>query len=645
MQIGALKPVEAVETTTLTYTIPVQTTQVVAPVAAPVVVEHHLTLQDYLWYAYLAGAIVLLLVLVIKLYTLFKLTRSAQFIEQGKNKVIYLAETDVAFSFLNYLFIGTNAPGANTMIRHELVHIRQRHSADIIFIEVLKIISWFNPCIYLLQNSLKTVHEYIADEQTAAYETDALTYSSFLVNNAYGAGGSSITHSFFNYNLLKKRIIMLNQQRSGNLARLKYLVAVPICAALLCASTLAFSKTYGWVDVMPAKDLPKPQEQRLDMLPKNAYINEFYHDLSMNTKYPAEAHSKNIRGHVIVTFTVADYKLKNIKVVRSIGHGANEEVIKALQNCPQPVNISPGKYAIPFYFSLGGHGHTVDKDDKINEFKGIADGFTFLNEVIIDSYPPPKPKVTQVKFPPPVVKPEAVKITYFINPHGYRGADGLSKISSSLHEAGYQMDFKEIKTNGSNQLQISLETLPGHNWHGSGSATFDMNALKKLNYVIAVGGDNTKQMVYVHSIPNHVKFPPPIVKPDSVTKKVSDAFYDYLRKNIHYPAEARSSNITGKVIITFSVADNKITAINILRGIGHGANEEVTRVLQNYTPDGNMPPGKYAMPVFFALGTENGYAPDPLLDSKADKVEEYKGVANGFIFLKEVVIVGYATQH
>jgi len=58
-----------------------------------------------------------------------------------------------------------------------------------------------------------------------------------------------------------------------------------------------------------------------------------------------------------------------------------------------------------------------------------------------------------------------------------------------------------------------------------------------------------------------------------------------------------------------------------------------------------MPPGKYAMPVFFALGTENGYAPDPLLDSKADKVEEYKGVANGFIFLKEVVIVGYATQH
>jgi beta-lactamase regulating signal transducer with metallopeptidase domain len=96
------------------------------------------------------------------------------------------------------------------------VHIRQKHSADIVFLELIKIINWFNPLIYLLQMSLKTMHEYIADEQTAAQESDAISYSSFLVNNAYGLNGSSLAHSFFNYNLLKKRIIMLNQKRSGN---------------------------------------------------------------------------------------------------------------------------------------------------------------------------------------------------------------------------------------------------------------------------------------------------------------------------------------------------------------------------------------------------------------------------------------------
>jgi hypothetical protein len=186
-----------------------------------------------------------------KLYSLLKLTRSQNLETDGKYKLVYINQSATAFSFFNYLFIGTKVQGSETIIRHELVHIRQKHSADIIFIELLKIVNWFNPFIYLLQYSLKTIHEYIADEKTAIAENDALAYSSFLVNNAYGLGGSSITHSFFNYNLLKKRIIMLHQKRSGSLARLKYLVAVPICAGLLCASTLAFSKDYGWVNVGP----------------------------------------------------------------------------------------------------------------------------------------------------------------------------------------------------------------------------------------------------------------------------------------------------------------------------------------------------------------------------------------------------------
>ncbi|NNU34572.1 TonB family protein [Mucilaginibacter sp. S1162] len=205
-------------------------------------------------YAYILGTSVLFIMLVIKLYALFRLMRNAQRIDEDEYKLVYLPETNVAFSFFNYLFIGTHASGSATIIRHELVHIRQKHSVDIMFLELVKIISWFNPFVYLLQSSLKTVHEYIADEQTAAHEMDTIAYSSFLVNNAYGAGGSSLTHSFFNYNLLKKRIIMLNQQRSGNLARFKYLVALPICAALLCASTLGFSKTYALVDLDPVKE-------------------------------------------------------------------------------------------------------------------------------------------------------------------------------------------------------------------------------------------------------------------------------------------------------------------------------------------------------------------------------------------------------
>jgi len=284
VQIGALKQVNAAVTHTVTYVMPVQTqvantalttpvagtavavpvvskavTKPVAGIAMPVVAtEQHFSVQHGLWYAYLAGAVILLLTLATRLYHLFRLTRG-KYVKQDEYKLVYLDGSGTAFSFFNYLFIGTLAPGADTIIRHELVHIRQKHSVDIVFLEVLKIINWFNPCIYLLQNSLKTVHEYIADEQTIGEDTDALAYSSFLIDNAYGAGGITITNSFFNYNLLKRRIMMLNQQRSGNLARLKYLVAVPICAGLLCASTLAFSKTYGWVDLAPLKVAAKPK--------------------------------------------------------------------------------------------------------------------------------------------------------------------------------------------------------------------------------------------------------------------------------------------------------------------------------------------------------------------------------------------------
>jgi hypothetical protein len=248
LQLGILKPVEQ-PLTTVNFTFTTYPTTFV-PVA-PVEAHPAFTWQDILVYGYILGAMILLIVLTIKLISLYRLTRRQNLDADGKFKLVYLDRSATAFSFFNYLFIGTKVQGSETIIRHELVHIRQKHSADIIFIELLKIVNWFNPFIYFIQYSLKTIHEYIADEQTAVAENDALAYSSFLVNNAYGLGGSSITHSFFNYNLLKKRIIMLHQKRSGSLARLKYLVAVPICAGLLCASTLAFSKSYGWVDIGP----------------------------------------------------------------------------------------------------------------------------------------------------------------------------------------------------------------------------------------------------------------------------------------------------------------------------------------------------------------------------------------------------------
>jgi beta-lactamase regulating signal transducer with metallopeptidase domain len=292
IQIGALKPVESgiVNVVLLAPT----GLKSVTTEDSPVSFLTRITVDDVLLYTYLLGVIVLALILIFKIFRLIKMTRTTIALVENKYKLIGIDGSNTAFSFFNYLFIGTKTAGSDIIIRHELVHIRQKHSADIIFMELIKIINWFNPFIYLMQVSLKTVHEYIADEQTAAHETDALAYSSFLVNNAYGLNGTSITHSFFNYNLLKKRIIMLNQKRSGNLARLKYLMAVPICAAALCASTLGFSKTYALIDLAPQQHtVPTPDHKAANIAPDTTRVISHNQVTSKGYKYDEDGYLIN----------------------------------------------------------------------------------------------------------------------------------------------------------------------------------------------------------------------------------------------------------------------------------------------------------------------------------------------------------------
>ncbi len=303
LQLGMLKPVPQV-TAPVNYaaTTAVPLTHTPVTLAAPVTANRVFTWDDGLLYIYLIGAGIFLLVLLFKLHRLALLARAGRAGEQQGYRLVRLNETNTAFSFFKYLFIGAGTASADTIIRHELVHIRQKHSADIIFIELLKVINWFNPVIYLMQRSLRAVHEYIADEQTASSGNGALAYSSFLVENAYGLSGTSVTHSFFNYNLLKKRIIMLHQKRSGKLARLKYLVTLPVCAGMLCASTLAFSKTYGWVDIAPKRNIDSAHLQnRYDVWNKSV-------DSTFTTSKGYKVHEKIIfiDGAVSKTATIYD---------------------------------------------------------------------------------------------------------------------------------------------------------------------------------------------------------------------------------------------------------------------------------------------------------------------------------------------------
>jgi hypothetical protein len=244
--------------TVLAFTIPVVQIGILFPAAiglqiSPIAAaaDTSWSIADYFLLMYGIIAVLLLINFLIKVYKLLRLAQINKTIKNDDFKLIELPDGNDAFSFFNYLFISPGLGLSSAVIRHEMVHIRQRHSWDIVYLELLKIVNWFNPIVYLLQNSTKEVHEFIADADTTNHDLSTHNYTDFLINNAYGINENTLTNTFFNKSLLKKRIMMLHKKRSGNAARLKYLLVLPLTGGLLCASTLAFTKDYNLIDLAP----------------------------------------------------------------------------------------------------------------------------------------------------------------------------------------------------------------------------------------------------------------------------------------------------------------------------------------------------------------------------------------------------------
>jgi TonB family protein len=665
LQIGALKPVEAAVVTTVAYTLPEYTApQEYAPIETrpPIVAEQHFTVDDYLMYAYFVGAGIVFLMLMLKLFTLFRLIAKTNRIVHDEHKLVYLPQTNVAFSFFNYLFIGAEAQGTNTIIRHELVHIRQKHSVDIVFVELLKVVSWFNPFIYLLQNSLKTVHEYIADEQTAAYETDALTYSSFLVNNAYGAGSSSITHSFFNYNLLKKRIVMLNKKRSGNLARFKYLVAVPVCAGLLCVSTLAFSKTYGWVDIDPAVpvnvEAPPLPIVNNDVPPLPTIASDGYEKLitylSKNMRYH-DALIKATNVVIVINFNVnANHKIADAKISRSGGSAFDALAMVALKSYKGKVNAKPGNRNIVFDFYAN---NTTPEEMAI--VNGNPDKRAGLVVILPNrqggpapvKFPPPvvKPETTgPVKFPPPVVKPDAkttVKNPDIINKDDFKafyayltnnikypaadrdkGINGCVTVEFNVDNDKHITYIKMIKSpndNFSQEIIRVLKSAPNLKLFAGGAWTlpvsFNLNGytlptsyLPLSNIVYNPNGFNVPDYTPTQRLPEVVikGFTKAEVIKDPVTtgygtKTDWEKVSSYLANNVRYPAVDRENGIAGRVYTVFAVdANNKLMYAKVVKTPSKSLGNEVMRALRSYTGSTPFKPGQqYTLTIEFSLNS------------------------------------------
>ena len=211
--------------------------------------QDFLTADHIVFAIYILVAFSLLIKMILTIKNIVKIKNQPSITLENGVELIELKNSKMAFSFFNSIFLDPHLPDRHTIIKHELAHINQKHSFDVLFFEILQIVNWFNPILHFLKKDLKLIHEYLADEETTKAEIERYPYAMFLIQNSVGFQNFKLTNQIFSSSILKKRITMLNQKKSANWARLKMLILLPLIGGVLALSTMAFTKDYGVLDL------------------------------------------------------------------------------------------------------------------------------------------------------------------------------------------------------------------------------------------------------------------------------------------------------------------------------------------------------------------------------------------------------------
>lgn len=190
------------------------------------------------------GVIVFSVLFVYKLLAIINLIRTYKLEKKENYTLVLIPNQTKAFSFFNYIFLGKEIPESQKeqIIAHELVHSTQKHSLDLLFFELLKIVMWFNPMIFLYQKRITLIHEYISDE-VATKSAPKENYINQLLSNFFQVENIAFINQFYKQTFIKKRITMMTKNKSKKMNQLKYLVLIPVLTSMLfytsCSDTVA----------------------------------------------------------------------------------------------------------------------------------------------------------------------------------------------------------------------------------------------------------------------------------------------------------------------------------------------------------------------------------------------------------------------
>ena len=319
------------------------------------------------------------------------------------------------FSWMHYIVMNRSDYETSdaAILAHERGHIRLHHSCDVLLVDLLTALQWFNPAMWMLRSDLRAIHEYEADAAVLSQGINARQYQYLLITQAGGIGGYSLANGI-THSALKNRITMMTNKTSKSSHLLKLLALLPIVGVTLAlnAETVtdyvynndepqkqvpvkkgkqnAAIKNNGKtiLQVVEAPDqkteaeAPKSEQKQYEATvtyeikedsPQDVFdvvekmpefpggVQELLGFLSKTIKYPAEAEKAGTQGRVIATFVVRkDGSISDARVVKSVDPLLDAEALRVINAMPawtpgtqngKPVNV---KYTIPITFRLDG---------------------------------------------------------------------------------------------------------------------------------------------------------------------------------------------------------------------------------------------------------------------------------------------------
>lgn len=208
-----------------------------SPTSSPQVVQAE---TDYtstiIWSLYGLGVLIFGIRFGLNLVRLKRKINTAQLFEERDFTIALLGKAIVPHSFFKWIFLNKNQylnqEIAPEVIAHEATHVRQKHSWDILFVEFLQVVFWFNPLVWLSNISIKLNHEFLADQGAIINKSNIAIYQNILLSYASSAHHTAL-ESPFNYSLTKKRIVMLSQSFSRKRFLISTLFLLPVIAGCL----------------------------------------------------------------------------------------------------------------------------------------------------------------------------------------------------------------------------------------------------------------------------------------------------------------------------------------------------------------------------------------------------------------------------